>query len=204
MKFDRSFFKKLYTCEKRVTFPTLLTIVRIILTPVIVIAMIKQQWSYAFFWFVIASLTDMFDGALARRWNVQTVLGACLDPIADKVLLISCFAALAFIQAPSFVIPHWFVLFILCKELVIVFGSLALLVTKAGFVVRPTMLGKATTVVQMLLIAWLFFCYFFNWVPTKTYYVLMGLTIGVTVAAFAQYLSIGFKYLLKMRRNHEY
>lgn len=198
MKFDRSFFDSLPASEKRITIPTLLTLMRIILVPIIVFSMIKQQWNYAFFWFVVASLTDTIDGAVARRCNVQTVLGACLDPIADKILLTSCFATLAFIHAPSFMIPHWFVMLMLCKELVIVIGSLVLLVTKPCFAVQPTFLGKATTVVQILFIAWLFFCYFFNWVPTKTYYSLMTITVCFTIMTFAQYVFIGIKYLLKM------
>lgn len=198
MKFGCSFFSALPTCEKCITIPTLLTLLRIILVPVIVFAMVKQQWHYAFFWFVIASLTDTFDGVVARKCNVQTVLGACLDPIADKILLTSCFATLAFIQAPSFMIPRWFVMLMLCKELVIVLGSLVLLITKTGFTVQPTYLGKATTVVQILFISWLFFCYFFNWAPTKTYYSLMAVTVGFTIMTFLQYLFIGLKYLIKI------
>jgi cardiolipin synthase len=198
MKFDSSFFKTLYNCEKQITFPTLLTIVRIALAPVIAVAMIKQQWGRAFILFVIASLTDMFDGALARRWNAKTALGACLDPIADKILLVSCFAALAFTQSPVFVIPHWFVMLILCKELIILFGSLFLLVSGTGFNVQPTYLGKLTTVVQILFIIWLFFCYFFNWVPTRTYYTMLGLMVSLIILAFTQYVYIGVRYLIKM------
>jgi cardiolipin synthase len=198
MKLDRSFFSRLPASEKRITIPTLLTLLRIALVPVIVFFMIKQQWNYAFFLFAIASLTDLFDGVVARRCNVQTVLGACLDPIADKILLTSCFAALAFIHAPSFMIPHWFVMLMLCKELVIVVGSLLLLITKTGFAVQPTYLGKTTTVVQILFITWLFFCYFFNWEPTKTYYSLMSITAGFTIMTFAQYVFIGCKHLLRM------
>ena len=198
MKFDRSFFKTLYNCEKQITFPTLLTLLRIILVPVIVLAMTKQQWGMAFIWFLVAALTDTFDGALARRWNVKTALGACLDPIADKILLISCFATLAFIQSPVFAIPHWFVVLILCKEMIILLGSLFLLVSKTGFSVRPTYLGKTTTVVQIFFILWLFFCYFFNLVPTKTYYTMIGVMVSFILLSFAQYVYIGLRYLVKM------
>ena len=198
MKFDHSFFKKLYNCEKRITIPTMLTLMRIILVPVIVAAMINQQWGSAFFWFVVAALTDTFDGALARWWNDHTVLGACLDPIADKVLLLSCFATLAFVQSPLFAIPHWFVVLILCKEMIILFGSLLLLISESGFMVSPTRLGKMTTVVQISFIMWLFFCYFFNWVPTKTYYSMIGLMVCFILLSFAQYVYIGLRYLINM------
>ena len=198
MKFDHSFFKKLYNCEKRITIPTMLTLLRIILVPFIVMAMIGQQWGNAFLLFAVAALTDVFDGALARWWNDHTVLGACLDPIADKILLISCFTTLAFIETPLFAVPHWFVLLILCKESIILLGSLFLLVSGSGFTVSPTRLGKATTVVQVSFIVWLFFCYFFNWVPTKTYYSMIGIMVLFILLSFAQYVYIGLRYLINM------
>lgn len=198
MKFDRHFFKTLYMCEKRITFPTILTLLRIILAPLIVVAMIKQYWGLAFGAFVVASLTDMFDGMLARWWNDKTVLGACLDPIADKVLLISCFSALAFIHTPLFAIPHWFIVLILLKESVIVVGSVLLLLSGTGFVIHPTYLGKMTTVVQITFIVWLFACYFLNWLPIKTYNVLVGITVCFIVASFAQYVAIGLRYCIHM------
>lgn len=201
MKFDNNFFKTLYGCEKRLTIPTLLTLLRIVLTPVIIFDMMRQQWGSAFIWFVIASLTDTFDGMLARWWNDKTVLGACLDPIADKILLISCFSTLAFIQSPLFAIPHWFVMLILCKESIILIGSLFLLVTGSGFVVHPTRLGKMTTVVQVSFIMWLFACYFFSWVPTKTYYSMIGIMVTFIVFSFAQYVTIGLRYLVNMVIN---
>jgi cardiolipin synthase (CMP-forming) len=201
MKFDRSFFYTLQSCEKKITIPTMLTILRIVLVPFIILAMTKQQWGAAFCMFVIASASDFFDGILARHWNLKTVLGACLDPIADKVLLISCFATLAFIQSPVFAVPHWFVMLILCKELIILFGSLFLLVSGIGFTVKPTYLGKATTCVQILFISWLFFCYFFHWVPTKTYYGMIGVMVSFVLISFAQYVHIGLRYLVKMGKK---
>jgi phosphatidylglycerophosphate synthase len=66
LKFDFSFFKKLSAREKRLTIPTILTISRIILVPFIVIAMIVHHWGFAFWFFVIAALTDTVDGSLAR------------------------------------------------------------------------------------------------------------------------------------------
>lgn len=201
MKLDSSFLRTLSLCEKRITFPTLLTLLRIILVPVIIAAMVERLWCQAFVWFVIASLTDLFDGMLARRWKVATALGACLDPVADKILLVSCFSALAFIQAPAFMVPRWFVMLILCKELIIVCGALFFLVFKCNFTIRPTWTGKLTTVVQIAFISWLFFCYFFNWMPIKTYYVFMVVMVGFTVAALSQYISIGLRYLFKMVRS---
>jgi cardiolipin synthase len=198
MKFDRHFVKTLYMCEKRITLPTVLTLLRIVLSPVIVVAIMRHYWGLAFGAFALASLSDMFDGMLARLWDNKTVLGACLDPVADKILLVSCFSALAFVQTPLFAVPHWFVVLILFKESVIVLGSLSLLLSGTGFVVHPTYLGKMTTVVQIMFIVWLFACYFLHWLPVRTYNIFVGVTVCCILASFVQYVIIGLRHCVHM------
>lgn len=188
-------FRRLPIREKRITIPTLFTLLRIVLTPVIVMAMVYGFWSHAFFLFVSAALTDCFDGLCARVWNQKTFLGACLDPVADKVLILSCFAALAFVDTPLFHIPFWFVLLVLCKEIVQVAGAVFIYAVKGHLDVRPTLLGKTTTLVQMGFIIWLFACYFFKWLPIKTYYSMLAILIALVFASFGQYLRIGLRYL---------
>lgn len=179
--------------ELRITFPTLLTVIRIILVPLIVGAMATHRWGYAFWFFVAASLTDFFDGNLARMWNQKTFLGACLDPIADKLLLISFFFTLVFIDTPLFAVPLWFVILALIKELILICGAAYILLSGKHLDVRPTFLGKATTVVQMLFILWLFTCYYFHWLPVKTYYAMLALMFSMLVLSFVQYVRIGLR-----------
>ncbi len=119
-KLNFHFFKELPAHEKRLTLPTMLTIARIVLVPFIIGAMVMQHWGLAFCLFIVSSLTDMLDGTFARLLDQQTFLGACLDPIADKLLLLSVFTALAFVQSPLFSIPLWFVILVLIRELIIV------------------------------------------------------------------------------------
>jgi cardiolipin synthase (CMP-forming) len=95
--------------QRRFTIPTLVTIIRIIITPAIVIARLYNSWIVAFILFILAALTDFFDGWLARIRNEQTMLGTCLDPIADKILIISCFAAFSFSSHELLAIPSWLV-----------------------------------------------------------------------------------------------
>ena len=123
IKLNFQFFKQLPASEKRFTISTLFTVLRIVLTPFIVAAMAMHFWGAAFILFSIASVSDVVDGYLARSLSEQTFLGACLDPIADKFLILSCFFALAFIRSPLFTIPLWFVLLILIKELILVGGT---------------------------------------------------------------------------------
>lgn len=196
MKFNVRFFKKLPACEKQITVPTVFTILRLILTPFIVGAMVTQHWGIAFFLFLSAALTDSIDGNLARLCKQKTFLGACLDPVADKFLLLSCFFTLAFVQSPLFAIPLWFVFLILFKELIVIFGSLIILVTKGYLEVKPTLLGKMTTVAQICFILWLFACYFCHWLPIKTYYTMLGMLLILTFLSLFQYIRIGMRYIV--------
>lgn len=187
--------KKIPTNEYRLTFPTVLTLVRLISTPVIVSAMIKQRWGVAFWLIVVSSLTDLFDGYIARTFNQKTLLGAMLDPLADKLLVLSVYFTLAFVQSPLFSIPLWFVLLVLLKELILISGILFLYFKKDFLDIKPTLLGKITMVMQILFIIWLFACYFFHWLPVKTYYTALGALLVLVLSSLCQYGKIGFKYL---------
>ncbi|HEB41618.1 MAG TPA: CDP-alcohol phosphatidyltransferase family protein [Candidatus Dependentiae bacterium] len=195
-KFNIRLLTRLSAQEKRITIATLFTITRLVLTPFIVGAMVSGYWGIAFLLFVFAALTDVIDGALAQLCEQKTFLGACLDPIADKILLLSCFATLAFIDTPLFTIPRWFVLFILGKEVLQVGGAIVLYNMKGHLDVRPTLLGKLTMVAQVCFIIWLFACYFFHWMPIKTYYTMLSVLLILVFAALAQYVVIGMKYFL--------
>lgn len=181
--------------EKRITISTGLTLSRILLTPVIIGTMIMGMWGCAFFLFSIAALTDLLDGLLARMLNQQTFLGACLDPIADKFLVVSIFTALAFVTTPLFSLPYWFLFFVLAKEVIQVAGAIIIYRRKGYLVVRPTLLGKLTMCLQIFFIVWLFACYFFGWMPLKTYSVMLGLVILFVGASFVQYGIIGVRQL---------
>ena len=181
--------------EFSITISTFITLLRIALTPCVVIAMKMHAWSAAFLLFVVAAFTDVLDGFLARLLNQQTYLGAILDPIADKFLLISCFFTLAFIDSPLFSIPTWFVFFVVVKELLLIMGVLGIYWWVGSLPIKPTLLSKGTTVCQIAFIMWLFACYFFNWVPIKTYYAMLGLLFCMVLATFIQYIYIGYRYL---------
>ncbi len=192
-KINIRLFKDIPSEELRITFPTVLTLLRIITVPFIVGAMCFHQWGLAFLFFLIAAVTDFFDGNLARMWNQKTFLGACLDPIADKLLLISFFFTLVFIKTPLFTVPLWFVLLVLLKELIVICGAAYILFSGGHLDVRPTLLGKCTTVVQMAFIIWLFTCYYFRWVPVKTYYSMLAIMLSLIFLSFIQYVRIGIK-----------
>lgn len=200
-RFTLAYIRQLPRCQMRLTFSTMLTLSRIALAPFIVGAMLYAMWGFACALFVIAIVTDMLDGFIARLWKQQTFLGACLDPVADKVLLVSCFATLAFTHTPLFSIPLWFVFFVLIKELLLVFGAIALILLSQSAIIKPTLLGKATAMMQMLFIVWLFACYFFHWVPIKTYSLMLGLLFCLVLASLLHYAVIGFSILQQKSRS---
>src|SRR3990167_3316987 len=125
-------FNKLPLKEKRVTWATIITILRLFLVPFIVVSVIFQEWGIAFWLFVIASFSDVLDGNVARFFDQKTFLGACLDPIVDKILILSVFTILAFVQSPLFSIPKWFVFIILVKEILLLLGTLIFISKKVS------------------------------------------------------------------------
>jgi len=192
-KFSLSFFKKLPAQEKRITVPTLLTLSRILLSPVIVTAMIYNKWGIAFWLFLLAAFTDTIDGNIARMLNQKTFLGAALDPLADKLLILSVFFTLTYVHTPLFSIPLWLVTFVLIKEIIVLGGALAMLAFGKPLHIAPTWLGKVTTLTQISFIIWLFACYFFHWLPVKTYYGMLSLVFVLTFLSLVQYMRIGFR-----------
>lgn len=200
-RFSLRIFNRLPKAEVRITIPTLFTITRIALIPIVIIAMVRACWGIALFFFVFACITDLVDGFLARLLNAKTFLGACLDPVADKLLLISCFFTLAFIPTALFSVPYAFVLFVVGKELLQIVGAFVIYRMQGHLNVQPTLLGKTTTCIQMIFIIWLLASYFFSWMPIKTYYAMLGIMIFFIGASFIQYARIGVRMITHKSRK---
>lgn len=188
----RSFI--VYFC---VAIPTLCTLLRIVTIPYISGFILQQDFSSAFWLFLGAALTDTLDGTLARFFGFQTWWGAFLDPIADKLLLVSCFCTFAMLQSPAFYIPEWFVILVIIKEFLLLLGCLAMYFTVGSLQVKPTWLGKTATFVQIVFVVWLFVCYFFGWFPATIYSLLLGIMTLTTVGSLMHYVYIGLNQLNK-------
>ena len=98
---------------------------------------------------IVAGITDILDGVIARMANQRTKLGTYLDPVADKLLLTSAFVALSILQ----LVPIWVAIIILSRDITIVAGTLLLYLTHTPIEVAPTVLGKGTTLAQLLYLA---------------------------------------------------
>lgn len=126
------------------TVPNQLTLLRMVVLPFVLISMIYGQHTASLWLFVAAAVTDVIDGVVARRFNQKTRLGQYLDPIADKLLLSSCFVA----QSVNGAIPWWVTILVLLRDVVIIATVLVVVLTTSVRSFPPSLLGKANTVVQ--------------------------------------------------------
>jgi cardiolipin synthase len=127
--------------------PNLITVGRLLLTPVTVMALVDGHFAIAFWLFMIAGVSDAVDGIVARQFNARTMLGAYLDPVADKVLLVSVYVTLGVAD----LLPHWLVILVVARDVAIVGGVLLLATIGAGPAVQPLMVSKVNTAMQILL-----------------------------------------------------
>ncbi|WP_461210974.1 CDP-alcohol phosphatidyltransferase family protein [Desulfocurvus sp. DL9XJH121] len=136
--------------ENNWTIPNLLTVVRILLTPVIVTAFIHQRVNLALLTFAVAGVTDALDGTLARVLRQRTTLGAMLDPLADKVLIVASFLCMGVLDWA----PAWLVVLVISRDLLIVGGLIlvSLLGVDVRSRIRPTFASKTNTTLQIVFI----------------------------------------------------
>ncbi|MGZ3411435.1 MAG: CDP-alcohol phosphatidyltransferase family protein [Xanthobacteraceae bacterium] len=127
--------------------PNLITIARILLVPVMVWAIASHEMRIAFVLFLVAGLSDAVDGFLAKRFNMASELGAYLDPIADKVLIVSIYIALGITEA----IPRWLVILVVSRDILIVGGITLPWILGNPITVRPLLVSKLNTAAQILL-----------------------------------------------------
>lgn len=127
--------------------PNLITVGRLILTPVTVMAMVEGRYGIAFWLFMVAGISDAVDGILARQFNARTVIGAYLDPIADKVLLVSVYVTFGVHD----LLPHWLVILVVARDVAIVGGVLLFNALGDGLTVRPIGISKVNTAMQIIL-----------------------------------------------------
>ena len=129
-----------------ITIPNLLTIIRILLTPLFVIFLIREHFDLALLVFVVAGVSDGLDGFIARYFNQRTTLGAILDPIADKMLLIAAFVSLGVLS----VIPNWLTVVVITRDVVILLGVALFSFQNIDFEINPSIVSKLTTVLQVV------------------------------------------------------
>lgn len=139
-----------------ITVPNLLTIFRMALIPVFVSLLFYQKFLLALGIFIVAGITDGLDGLLARRFQQQSELGRILDPIADKMLLVTSFVVLSMRSVfptplPKHLpVPFWVMITVISRDVFILVGAAAINMVSGFRSFRPSSLGKISTVVQII------------------------------------------------------
>ncbi len=128
--------------------PNSLTILRMLLVPTIAFSLLREYYGTALVIVLFAGATDGLDGFIARRFDLCTPLGALLDPLADKLLIVSSSAVLGWLGS----IPWWLALTIVGRDLVIVGGATAYYLRSGHLEMEPSLLSKVNTFVQISLI----------------------------------------------------
>ena len=166
-----------------------LTLLRMLLIPALVILVVYGLNGWALVVLVGAGLTDALDGILARWWGQRTTLGALLDPMADKLLLISTFVVLTI---PSLDLPNrlpiWLTVLVISRDVIIVVTVAIVTLSSGRRTFQPTLLGKLATLVYILTAA---VTMYFNWLgrPSALVDVAIYATLGVTLVYGLHYIA---------------
>ena len=164
-----------------------MTVLRIILVPVFILTILYFRLDLALVVFIIASITDGLDGYIARTRKIKTQLGAILDPIADKMLIGSAFISFSLVSGlPMYLkMPVYVPIAVISRDVIIMIGvGLIYLLNDGKLDVKPTIISKITTFLQMItIIALLLKFYYSNW--------LWNITTVFTIISGLDYLRIG-------------
>lgn len=172
------------------TIPNLITAIRIVLAPVFVIYLINSQLKAALVVFLICAVSDGLDGALARVFNQKSKLGAYMDPLADKLVLVAAFVALSIIG----ILPPWLAVTVIARDMIILLGIVVLFLNRLEVIIKPSFLGKTTTWAQFVtVLIVLSECYLST--ITKLYPYIFYLTGLLTISSGLHYIHRGFKII---------
>src|SRR5208283_1490929 len=166
--------------------PNSITFVRIVIIPAFVTALVYNRIDYALFLFIVASISDMLDGLLARMTDQQTLLGAFLDPLADKFLLMTSFIMFSVYGW----IPQWITVTVISRDLIIMLGWLILYLLYDITKVEPSLTGKAAIAAQLVLIAYKLLSLTFHGVPEPEVWMFIVVAVLTTISGL-QYIYRG-------------
>jgi cardiolipin synthase len=157
-----------------------------VIIPIFITSILYKRYDFSLYLFIIAALTDFFDGLFARMQNQRTVLGTFLDPVADKFLLVSTFIVFS-VQGW---IPKWLTITVISRDLIIVTGWFLLYFITGAAKVQPSVFGKATIWIQSAVIAYILVVMNFPSFP-DIHPAFLWLTSGITILSGLHYIYRG-------------
>ena len=165
--------------------PNLITLARILAVPVILWAITSGEIRIAFVLFLVAGLSDLVDGFLAKRFGMATELGAYLDPLADKAMIVSIYVALGIIEA----IPRWLVILVVSRDIMIVGAVILSWLVDKPVKLKPLTVSKLNTVVQIMLATAVLAALAFRWEIPLVVNTLIALVAALTLLSIAFYVA---------------
>jgi cardiolipin synthase len=168
--------------------PNLISLGRLFLAPAIVALIAGQQWKQACAVFVLAGISDAVDGWLAKTFNLRSELGAYLDPLADKALIVSIYVALAIVSA----LPAAITILVVARDVMIVGAFMISLIMQKPIKVKPLMVSKLNTAAQIAFAAMVIGAKAFD-IPAAAWfdaslYTVAALTLASTGAYVRQWI----------------
>jgi len=136
-----------------ITFATQITLLRIMLTPCVVMAIFSHQWVLAFVLSIAAAVSDLLDGYYARYYNQETEFGKIMDPVADKIFIFTTLWALHVVVGQN-IVPTWFMVILSIKEILLICGAIFLIKNNYN-VMSPSIYSKWVTAALMISIVYL-------------------------------------------------
>lgn len=171
--------------------PNLITLGRIILVPVIFWLVVSDRMQAAFITFVVAGVSDAVDGFLAKRFRWTTELGAYLDPLADKLLIVSIFVALGVLMK----LPSWLVIAVVSRDILIVAAVMLSWLLGHPVRIQPLTISKVNTTAQIVLAATVLADEGFGLGLETARLVLIWATAVLTIASLAAYLKAWLRHM---------
>ena len=178
--------------------PNLITLARIILVPVVVWAIASGELRLAFLLFLAAAVSDAVDGFLAKRFGMKTELGAYLDPLADKVLIVSIYVTLGI----TAVIPLWIVILVVSRDFMIVGAIILSWVVDRPVKIRPHFVSKLNTGVQIAFAGLVLAAYGYSFDAEPVLTLVMALVAVLTLLSVGLYLAEWVRHMGSAEAGH--
>lgn len=171
--------------------PNLISLGRLVLVPIIVSLMIQREWDLAFTLFLVAGVSDAIDGWLAKRFDLRSELGAYLDPLADKALLVSIYVSLAVIG----ILPAAIAILVVSRDVMIVGAVMISWVLDKPVAIRPLLVSKLNTLGQIALAACVLAAMAFDFPLGLWFTISLYVVAALTLASAAAYLTQWIRHM---------
>jgi cardiolipin synthase len=171
--------------------PNLISLGRLVLVPAIIAFIASQRWKEACVCFIIAGISDALDGWIAKTFDLRTQLGAYLDPLADKALIVSIYVALAIVG----VLPATIVIIVVTRDLMIIAAFMVSWFLDKPLEVRPLLVSKLNTLVQIIFAALVLSVKAFEFPMGAWFEISLYVVAGLALASIGAYFSQWIRHM---------